>query len=106
GPAATASTGIPVAPAGPPTRPVTSAAPGQFHDSFTLADIGAGSIEMHGIDSQQSFFFTLPQTHVVKAGKVHIYYSFSPALLTQLSHIQLSLNGTLFATLPVPPGQT
>ena len=80
--------------------------PGQFRDVFSLADTGAGPIELHGIDSQTSIFFTLQQTHVVKNARIHIYYSFSPALLPQLSHIQLSLNGTLFATLPVPPGQT
>jgi cellulose synthase (UDP-forming) len=53
--------------------------PGQFHDVFSLADAGSGTIEMHGIDSQDTIFFTLPQTHVVKAAKIHIYYTFSPA---------------------------
>ncbi|MFC5864750.1 UDP-forming cellulose synthase catalytic subunit [Acidicapsa dinghuensis] len=93
------------------SRPLTAAsapapAPGQFHDTFTLADIGTGPIEMHGVDSTRSIFFALPQTHVVRMAKIHIYYSFSPALLQQMSHIQLMLNGTLFATLPVPPDQT
>jgi cellulose synthase (UDP-forming) len=79
--------------------------PGQFRDVFSLADAGSPQIEMHGIDSQYSTFFTLNQTHVVKTAKIHIYYAFSPSLLPALSHIQLMLNGTLFATLPVPPGQ-
>ena len=35
----------------------------------------------------------------------HIYYSFSPSLLPQLSHIKLILNGTLFATVQPTPGQ-
>ncbi|WP_263358263.1 UDP-forming cellulose synthase catalytic subunit [Acidicapsa ligni] len=87
-----------IAKAGPP-------APGQFHDVFSLAETGASPIEMRGIDSQHSTFFTLNQTHVVKTAKIHIYYAFSPSLLQQLSHIQLMLNGTLFATLPVPPGE-
>jgi cellulose synthase (UDP-forming) len=80
--------------------------PGQFRDVFSLAEVGSGPIELHGIDSQTSIFFTLQQTHVVKTAKIHIYYAFSPSLLPALSHIQVSLNGTLFATLPVPPGQT
>ena len=80
--------------------------PGQFRDVFSLAEAGSGPIEMHGIDSQHSIFFTLQQTHVVKSAKIHIYYSFSPSLLPQLSHMQLLLNGTLFATLPIPPEQT
>ncbi len=82
------------------------APPGQFRDTFSLAEAGTGPLEMHGIDSQHSIFFTLPQTHVVKSARIHVYYSFSPSLLPALSHIQLMLNGTLFATLPVPPGQT
>ena len=80
--------------------------PGQFRDVFSLAEAGAAPIEMHGIDSQTSVFFTVQQTHVIKTAKLHIYYAFAPSLLPALSHIQLSLNGTLFATLPVPPGQT
>jgi len=79
---------------------------GQFHDVFSLAEAGSSTIEMHGIDSQVTIPFTLNQTHIVKAAKIHIYYTFSPSLLPQLSHIQLMLNGTLFATLPVPPSQT
>jgi cellulose synthase (UDP-forming) len=78
---------------------------GQFRDTFSLAEAGSGTIEMHGIDSQNSIFFTLPQTHVVKAAKIHIFYTFSPSLLPALSHMQLLVNGTLFATLPIPPGQ-
>jgi cellulose synthase (UDP-forming) len=81
-------------------------APGQFRDVFSLAEAGSPQIEMHGIDSQHSIFFTLNQTHVVKTAKIHIYYAFSPSLLPALSHLQLILNGTLFATLPVPPDQT
>jgi cellulose synthase (UDP-forming) len=73
---------------------------------FSLADTGSGPIELHGVDAQHSIFFTLNQTHVVKTAKIHIYYAFSPSLLPQLSHIQLMLNGTLFATLPIPPGET
>jgi cellulose synthase (UDP-forming) len=80
--------------------------PGQFRDVFSLAEAGSGPIEMHGVDSQHSIFFTLQQTHVVRTAKIHIFYAFSPSLLPQLSHIQLSLNGTLFATIPVPPDET
>jgi cellulose synthase (UDP-forming) len=79
--------------------------PGQFRDVFSLAEAGSPPIELHGIDSQYSIFFTLQQTHVVKAARIHIYYTFSPSLKPELSHMQLMLNGTLFATIPIPPGQ-
>jgi cellulose synthase (UDP-forming) len=78
---------------------------GQYRDSFTLSDTGAPQIEMHGIDSMHSIYFTLPETHVVRSAKIHLYYSFSPSLLPQLSHIKLMLNGTLFATVQPTPGQ-
>jgi len=79
--------------------------PGQFRDSFSLNDAGSPQIELHGIDSSHSIYFTLPQTHVARTAKIHIYYAFSPSLLPQLSHIKLILNGTLFATIQPTPGQ-
>ena len=78
---------------------------GQYRDVFTLNDAGSPQIEMHGIDSRHEIYFTLPQTHVVRTAKIHIYYAFSPSLLPQLSHIKLMMNGTLFATVQPTPGQ-
>jgi cellulose synthase (UDP-forming) len=79
--------------------------PGHYQDTFTLNDAGSPQIELHGIDSEHSIYFTLPETHVVRAAKIHIYYAFSPSLLPQLSHLKLILNGTLFATIQPTPGQ-
>jgi cellulose synthase (UDP-forming) len=89
-------TGAPVQPAPLP--------PGQFRDTFTLNDTGTPQVELHGIDSSHTIYFTLPQTHVVRNAKIHVYYAFSPSLLPQLSHIKLILNGTLFATIQPTPG--
>jgi cellulose synthase (UDP-forming) len=93
-----AGTGTP-ADKGPPVPP------GQYRDSFTLNDAGSPQIEMHGIDSRHDIYFTLPQTHVVRTAKIHIYYAFSPSLLPQLSHLKLIMNGTLFATVQPTPGR-
>ncbi len=79
--------------------------PGQFHDVFTLKEIGSDNLELRGIDTQSSMFFNLKQTHVVRTAKMHISYSFSPSLLPQLSHIRLLMNGTLFATIQYPPNE-
>jgi cellulose synthase (UDP-forming) len=79
--------------------------PGQFRDAFSLNDAGSPQIELHGIDSSHSIYFTLPQTHVARTAKIHLYYAFSPSLLPQLSHIKLIMNGTLFATVQPTPGQ-
>jgi cellulose synthase (UDP-forming) len=78
--------------------------PGQFRDVFTLADAGSPQIELHGIDSSHNIYFTLPQTHVARSARIHLYYAFSPSLLPQLSHIKLIVNGTLFATVQPTPG--
>ena len=80
-------------------------APGEYHDHFTLADAGESQLELRSIDTQHNIYFTLPETHVVGAAKMHVYYSFSPGLLPQLSHLKLILNGTLFATIVPTPGQ-
>ena len=40
--------------------------PGQYRDTFRLADAGSPQIELHGIDSQHKIYFTLPQTHVLR----------------------------------------
>ncbi len=94
---------LPQAP-GAKASPAAPIPPGQYRDTFTLADAGSPQIELHGIDSQHSIYFTLPLTHVVRAAKIHIYYAFSPSLLPQLSHLKLIINGTLFATLQPTPG--
>jgi cellulose synthase (UDP-forming) len=86
------------APATPP--------PGQFRDTFSLGDTGSSQIDLHGIDSASTIYFTLPQTHVPRTAKIHVSYAFSPALLPELSHIKLMMNGTLFATIePTPDGK-
>ena len=80
--------------------------PGHYQDLFTLNDTGSPPIELHGIDSTHNIYFTLPETHVVRSAKIHVYYAFSPGLLPQISHMKLLLNGTLFATVQPTAGQS
>jgi cellulose synthase (UDP-forming) len=79
--------------------------PGQYRDKFTLADAGSPQIELHSIDRQHNVYFTLPQTHVVRTARIHVYYAFSPGLIPQISHLKLIMNGTLFATIQPAAGQ-
>jgi cellulose synthase (UDP-forming) len=79
--------------------------PGQFRDKFTLAEAGSPQIELHSIDRQHNIYFTLPQTHVVRSARIHVYYAFSPGLIPQISHLKLIMNGTLFATIQPAAGQ-
>ncbi|WP_213804931.1 UDP-forming cellulose synthase catalytic subunit [Granulicella sp. dw_53] len=79
-----------------------SVAPGTFDNVFTLADVGVqDTIVLHGVDAYHSVYFSLPQTQVVKTATMKLRYHFSPGLLPALSHLKVSLNGTLFATLAV-----
>jgi cellulose synthase (UDP-forming) len=77
--------------------------PGQFDNVFTLQDVTGQSdpIVLRGVDSYHSVYFAVPQTQVVKTATLHLRYHFSPGLLPALSHLKVSINGTLFATLPV-----
>ncbi len=83
------------APAGPP-------APGSFDNVIALSDIGVpDTILLRGVDAFDTVSFSLPQTQFVKTATMHLRYHFSPGLIPSLSHLKVSLNGTLFATLPV-----
>ncbi|RSL15555.1 cellulose synthase (UDP-forming) [Edaphobacter aggregans] len=83
------------------------AAPGTFDNVFTLADIGVSeTIVLRGVDAYHTVNFSLPQTQVVKTATMHLRYHFSPGLIPSLSHLKVSLNGTLFATLQVNTKQT
>ncbi len=86
-------------------------ASGSFDNIFTLADVGEpDTIVMRGVDAYHSVYFSIPQTQVVKTATMKLRYHFSPGLIPALSHLKVSLNGTLFATLavttpPTPPSQ-
>ena len=90
---------------GDSTNPNSAVLPGQYRDTFTLADAGSPQIELHSIDRQHTLYFTLPQTHVVRTATIHLSYAFSPALIPQLSQLKLILNGTLFATVQPSAGR-
>jgi cellulose synthase (UDP-forming) len=88
--------------------PKTSATPGNpqptdtFDNILTLADLGVpNTIVLHGVDATHTVRFSLPQTQLVKTATMRLQYHFSPGLLPSISHLKISLNGALFATVPV-----
>jgi len=103
-PTSTLTTGVPEAApegldGGLQAHPVP---PGQFDNIFSLSDVGvADTIVLRGVDAYHSVYFSVPQTQNVKTATMKLYYHFSPGLLPMISHLKVSLNGTLFATLPV-----
>ncbi len=83
-------------------RMARPAAPGTFDNLFRLSDVNvADTIVLRGVDTYHSVYFSVPQTQNVKTATLKLYFHFSPGLLPQISHLKVSLNGTLFATIPV-----
>jgi cellulose synthase (UDP-forming) len=77
-------------------------APGNFDDVFKFTDVGVSEpIVLRGVDAYHSIQFWVPKTQVIKTATMHLRYQFSPGLIPALSHLKVSLNGRLFATLPV-----
>ncbi len=75
---------------------------GTFDNILSFSDIGVpGTIVLRGVDAHDTVHFSLPQTQIVKTATIRLRYHFSPALIPSLSHLKVSLNGRLVATLPV-----
>src|SRR5260370_24152606 len=95
-------------------RSIAPTAPVPFDNTIALSDIGvAGNIVVHGVDAFETVHFSLPRTQLVKTATMRLRYHASPGLIPSLSHLKVSLNGTLFATIPVttqpvaaPPSST
>ena len=95
---------MPVASSSAAPTAANSLARGNFDTSFKLIDVGATNpIILRGVDSSYSVYFSVPRTQVAKSATMKLRYRFSPGLLPGLSHLNVSLNGSLFATLAVSP---
>ena len=78
------------------------AAAATFNSVFSLADAGAGDTMMlRGLDASRSISFSVPRNQLVKMATLKLRYRFSPGLLPAISQLNVSLNGTVVATLPV-----
>ncbi len=88
----------PTGSAGASSAPVT----GTFDRVLALSDLGIPeTIALHGTDAYDTVHFSLPQNQIVKTANMRLRYHFSPGLIPAISHLKVSLNGTLVATLPV-----
>ena len=90
------------APRSGPAASATSPAPGSFDHSLTLADVGMrDALVLRGVQASHAVNFTLPPNESVKTATLKLHYAFSPALLPGVSQLNVSLNGTLMASLAV-----
>jgi hypothetical protein len=81
----------------------TSSALPQRTYGFTFKQLGVTqTFQLRGIDAIYSVPFSIPADEVVTAVKVKLDFSYSPSLLTNLSHLKILLNGEVAQTLPLP----
>jgi cellulose synthase (UDP-forming) len=71
-----------------------------FDSVFTLSNAGVPSaIGLHGVDASHSISFSVARNRLVKTATMKLRYHLSPGLLPGVSQLNVSLNGTMFASL-------
>ncbi len=80
--------------------------PGGRRQTLTFADLGAlDPLQLSGTDGQNGVPFSVRGDEVVTGAILHLIYSYSPALLPNISQLKVLVNGEVAATLPVPREQ-
>ena len=71
--------------------------------TLSLKQLGAwSSLQLRGVDGTQSLAFPIRSDEVVVSAKLRIAYDYSPALLPELSHLQIALNDRIAAVENLP----
>jgi len=71
-----------------------------------LAELGGGGpIELRGVDGQATVALGLARDEVVTGAKLRLRLTYSPALMPELSHLRILLNGQTVVALPLPKEQ-
>ena len=90
----------------PTTAEPGTLVPGGRRQTLTFADLGAlDPLQLRGTDGQNGVAFSVRADEVVTGALLHLVYSYSPALLPNLSQLKVLVNGEVAATLPVPHEQ-
>lgn len=71
--------------------------------TLSLKQLGAwSSLQLRGVDGTQSLAFPIRSDEVVVSAKLRIAYDYSPALIPELSHLQIALNDRIAAVENLP----
>lgn len=90
----------------PTTAEPGTLVPGGRRQTLTFADLGARDpLQLRGTDGQNGVAFSVRGDEVVTGAILHLVYSYSPALLANISQLKVLVNGEVAATLPVPHEQ-
>jgi hypothetical protein len=84
--------------------PLSQAADSGVRDKVTtLEQLGIDyAITLRGVQGTVGIPFSVRTDEMVQKITLHLRYSYSPALLPDLSHIKVTVNDVTVATLPVP----
>lgn len=70
---------------------------------LTLKQLGADyPLNLRGIEGSNSVLFNVRTDEIVTDAQLNLSYTYSPALLADLSHINVIVNGEVAASIPVP----
>jgi hypothetical protein len=69
---------------------------------LTFAQLGSGPIALHGVQSVGSVNIGTRKDEVVVGATLHLRLTYSPAMLPDLSHLRITLNGQALVALPLP----
>jgi cellulose synthase (UDP-forming) len=91
-------------PAGASTDQTASATVGTTRRQvLTLKDLGANSpIRLLGVQGEGSLPFSVRRDEVVTDGRIDVSFAYSPALIPELSHLTVLLNGEVLGSIPLP----
>ncbi|WP_245176052.1 cellulose biosynthesis cyclic di-GMP-binding regulatory protein BcsB [Cupriavidus sp. AcVe19-6a] len=82
--------------------PATTASANTATHVLTLRQMGAyGPIALRGVDHARQLDIGVRLDEVVTAARLRLAFTYSPALVFPLSHIKLTLNDEVIATLPL-----
>lgn len=71
--------------------------------TLSFKQMGAwSSIKLRGVDGHQTLFVPIRSDEVVVSAKLRIAYDYSPALIPELSHLAVSLNGRMADVVALP----
>jgi cellulose synthase operon protein B len=90
--AAAAAERAPIAASGVPEREV----------HLTFGELGADAVSLQGVLSTAGLDFGVRRDEVVVSAALHLRLTYSPALLPELSHLRVTLNGQTLAALSLP----
>lgn len=71
----------------------------------SFAELGSGPMELRGVQATSTLNIGTRMDEVIVGARLRLRMTYSPAMLAELSHLRVSLNGQVLAALPLPKEQ-